>query len=67
MITKIVSWLALVAAVLSFVAVISIMALEMYVRWKLNQNFTFLGGEGLAALTIASFGLILGLSFIHRT
>jgi len=64
--TKIVSWLALIMAILSALAVAGIIGAELYVRWKLNQNFTFLGGDSLAALIIASFGLVLGLSFIHR-
>jgi hypothetical protein len=64
--TKIVSWLSIIVAVLSALAVAGIIGAELYVRWKLNQNFTFLGGDSLAALIIASFGLILGLSFVHR-
>lgn len=63
---KIVSWLALIMAILSALAVVGIVGAELYVRWKLNQNFTFLGGDSLAALIIASVGLILGLAFLHR-
>jgi len=66
MITKILTWVSLITAVLSVVAVAGIVAAELYVRWKLNQNFTFLGGESLPALIIASFGLLLGLNFVHR-
>jgi hypothetical protein len=63
---KIISWLSIITAVVSVVAVAGIIGAEIYVRWKVNQNFTFLGGDSLAALIIASFGLVLGLSFVHR-
>lgn len=63
---KILTWVSLITAVLSVVAVAGIMTAEIYVRWKVNQNFTFLGGDALAALIIASFGLLLGLNFVHR-
>jgi hypothetical protein len=66
MITKILTWVSFVVAVLSAVGALGIVAAELYVRWKLNQDFTFLGGESLPALIIASFGLLLGLSFVHR-
>ena len=66
MITKVVTWVSLITAVLSIIAVTGIVAAELYVRWKLNQNFTFLGDNELSALILASFGLILGLSFVHR-
>jgi hypothetical protein len=39
---------------------------EMYIRWTLNQNFTFLGGWELEAFTLAGFGLLLGLNYINR-
>jgi len=39
---------------------------QAYVRWSVNQNFTFLGGNALEALTVSSFGLVLGLAYIHR-
>ena len=64
--TKIVSWLSIITAIISVLAVVGIIAAELYVRWKLNQSFTFLGGDSLAALIIASFGLTLGLAFLHR-
>lgn len=64
--TKIISWLSIITAVVSVLAVAGIVGGELYVRWKLNQNFTFLGGDSLAALIIASFGLVLGLSYTHR-
>lgn len=66
MITKILTWVSLITAVLSVIAVAAIVAAEIYVRWKINKDFTFLGGEGLPALVIASFGLLFGLSFLHR-
>ncbi len=63
---KIITWLSLIMAILSAVAVVCIAAAEMYVRWSVNLDFSFLGGNALAALIIASFGLILGLAWIHR-
>jgi hypothetical protein len=31
----------------------------MYVRWYVNQNFTFLGGWEMEALTLAVFALLI--------
>ena len=58
--------LAAVVAVLGVLATFGFIAFEAYIRWSLNQNFTFLGGDELPALTISAFGLLLGLTYIHR-
>ena len=64
--TKFMKWFSLVVAVISTFAVAGIVIAEVCVRWKVNQNFTFLGGDTLSALIIATFGLVLGLSYLHR-
>ena len=40
---------------------------QAYVRWTLNQNFSFLGGFELEALSLLVLGQIVALSYIHRT
>ncbi len=63
---NIVQWVALAASVLSLVAVLGIAGFQLYVRWKINQNFTFLGGSELEVLTFSAFALTLGLAYIYR-
>lgn len=41
--------------ILNFVAIVGFTGAQTYVRWKLNQNFTFLGDLGLPSL-VALFG-----------
>lgn len=53
-------------AVISMVATLALAALEAYVRWTLNKDFTFLGGSTLAALAVSSFGLLAALLFVTR-
>ena len=53
-------------AVLSVVAVIGLVSAEIYVRWKVNKDFTFLGGDALPALILGTFVYLLGFSYIHR-
>lgn len=49
-----------IAAVLAVLVAIIVIA-QMYVRWSLNQNFTFLGGGELEVLTLSVVALVLGL------
>ena len=49
---QLVFWLSLVVTMISILALFSIVGFELYVRWALNQNFTFLGSNGLAALML---------------
>jgi hypothetical protein len=62
MLSRFTSIIAILAIVLTFILIIA----QAYVRWSVNQNFTFLGGNALEALTLAAFGLIWGLAYIHR-
>jgi hypothetical protein len=59
-------YISLVAAVLSLVAAFAAAAGNAYVRWTLNQNFTFLGGWEQEALTLGAFGLLFGLAYLNR-
>ena len=56
--TGLVYWLSVVSAALALLIVFVVTAFELYVRWKLNQNFTFLGGFELEALTLLGGGLL---------
>lgn len=48
-------------ALVALIAAAVIVAFQLYVRWKVNQNFTFLGGFELEALTIMGAGLLAAL------
>ena len=53
-------------AYISIIIVLAFIALQTYVRWTLNQNFTFLGGFELEALTLAAFALLITLIITSR-
>ena len=36
---------------------------QSYVRWTINQDFTFIGGFGLEALILGTFALLIALLF----
>lgn len=40
-----------------------LITIEVYVRWTLNQDFTFLGGHVIEVLLIVGFGTLWGLIF----
>ncbi|MDB5238253.1 MAG: hypothetical protein JWM46_523 [Candidatus Kaiserbacteria bacterium] len=50
------------SAVLFFVIVL----LELWIRWKINQNFTMLGNFELPSLALLLLGQLAVLSFVHR-
>ena len=54
---------ALIMFALSGLAVIILTSAETYVRWSMNQNFSFLGGWTLPALML----LFLGLTYVLLT
>jgi xanthine/uracil permease len=51
--------LARLVMIVSFIAVIGLSIAQAYVRWKLNQNFTFLGGGELEVITAGAFALLI--------
>ena len=63
---NIVQKVALAASIISLVGVLAIVGFQIYVRWTINQNFTFLGGGELEVLTASAFALTLGLAYIYR-
>lgn len=63
---KFVLWSYIIATVISYVFVMKLAALEAYVRWSLNQDFTFLGGFGLEVLVLLVLGQTLGLLYLLR-
>lgn len=54
--------IACLSVLVSFVFI----AVQTYVRWKINQNFTFLGGAELEVLTASGFALLIALLYMHR-
>ncbi|HTR18552.1 MAG TPA: hypothetical protein VMH91_01045 [Candidatus Paceibacterota bacterium] len=51
---------------LSVLALITLGIAEGYVRWRLNQNFTFLGDLGFPALSLLVLGELWGLAYLIR-
>ena len=58
--------LALILSILTILVALGLIAVQAYVRWSLNQNFTFLGGNVLEAMLIAGFGTLVGLIHIRN-
>jgi hypothetical protein len=52
--------------ILNLVAIVGFTIAQTYVRWKLNQNFTFLGDYGLPSLVILFAAQTFGLLFAER-
>ncbi len=63
---SLVFWFAALSALLSCVALIVLVVAQAYIRWKLNQNFTFLGEAGLPSLASLLLGQILGLLYFVK-
>ncbi|MEK7601836.1 MAG: hypothetical protein AAB480_04870 [Patescibacteria group bacterium] len=62
---SLVFWFAAASTVLTFVALVVLVAAQTYIRWKLNQNFTVLGEAGIPSLAVLLLGQTLGL--LHAT
>ena len=58
--------LALTLSILAIIISFGFIIAQAYVRWSLNQNFTFLGGNVIEALLIAGFGALTGLIHIRN-
>lgn len=59
-------YVALFGAVVSMLVFVALTIAQMYVRWYLNQDFTFLGGFGLEAWGAVFLGLTLGALWYDR-
>ena len=57
---------SMLVAVLSLLSTLAFVMAQAYVRWSMNQNFTFLGGNELEVLTFSAFALLLGLNYLYR-
>ena len=55
------------AASISFTGLIVLVIAESIVRWKLNQDFSFLGGFGLESIALLTLGLFAMLMYTNRT
>lgn len=64
---KVVFWLSLSTTTLSALALFGFIIAQTYIRWTVNQNFTFLGGFELEALTLLVLGQVAMLAYIHRS
>lgn len=60
-------FISFVISIFSIVASFGFITYEAYIRWTLNQNFTFVGGNKLEVLIVSAFGLLLGLNYINRS
>ncbi|HJZ10907.1 hypothetical protein A3C20_05030 [Candidatus Kaiserbacteria bacterium RIFCSPHIGHO2_02_FULL_55_25] len=58
---SLVFWFAVASTLLTFVALVALIAAQTYIRWAVNQDFTFLGEAGVPSLSILLLGQILGL------
>lgn len=63
---SVVYWISIITFIVSSVLFLGFIAAQAYVRWFINQNFSFLGGFELEALTLLVLGQIIALSYIHR-
>ena len=60
---KIVYKVSFIIAWVSVLVVFGFIVVQSYVRWAINQDFTFLGGLELEALTLGAFALIIARLF----
>lgn len=59
--------IGIISTILSGVLFFGIILCELYIRWKINQDFTLLGNLELPALAMLLLGLIAVLSFTHKS
>lgn len=50
--------------VISYALFLVLVVAQGYVRWKINQNFSFLPGAGFETLAAVVFGQLLGLVYV---
>ena len=60
-------YLSLGATSLALVVTFALIGAEAYVRWSVNQDFSFLGGNTLEVLVVGTFLLLFGLVYLHRS
>jgi uncharacterized membrane protein YkgB len=53
-------------AIVSMIVIAVLLIAQAYVRWYINQSFTFLGGYELEVLTISVFALLIGLAHAYK-
>lgn len=49
---------------LSYVLLVALVVAQAYVRWKVNQNFSFLPGAGFETIVAIVFGQLAGLVYL---
>jgi hypothetical protein len=60
---SLVFWFTAFSTVVTCLALSALVIAQTYVRWKLNQNFTFLGEAGIPSLAALLLGQILALVY----
>lgn len=63
---KWVLYFSLIILALSFIIIFGLIGFTIFVRWKMNQEFTFLGGAEFEVFTASAFALLLGLAYMYR-
>jgi len=63
---KLVFWFYFIATALTFIALVAIVTFETHVRWSLNQSFSVLDPNALAALALLFAAQMLGLVWLSR-
>lgn len=58
--------LATLIVLASFITAAVLSAAQAYVRWKINQNFTFLGGGELEVITAGAFLTLIVLLYLSQ-
>jgi len=50
--------------ILVYVLLLGFIGVQAYVRWKINQNFSFLPGAGFETIAAIAFGQLVGLVYL---
>jgi hypothetical protein len=58
--------ISMVMSAVASVVILLLIVAQAYVRWFKNQEFTFLGGFELEALTVGTFALLVGLAHAYK-
>jgi hypothetical protein len=54
------------STIVSLFVLAALTVAQTYVRWVINQNFSFLPGFGFEAVAIMCLGLLLGLAYLLK-
>ena len=60
------SWFTIVTMCIAALLLVGLMVAQAYIRWKINLNFSFLGGNVLEALLLFILGQSIALLYFTR-